>query len=231
MLSNKQSVAILIVTLISSVLKHTNGANILYLNDIASPSHHIWNSAIVNALAARGHNITYMSPDLDKNPPKNVHYLHMDEMYNEAYYAFVESLLKEDVKVSPLMQPIFFTEYTLQTCNGEKYLTQFLSLNIFSTEVIKTKSFRTLLAYPDDFRFDLIINDFTQGNCLLGFLHKFNYPPLLSVTAFSQPPYLNAFIGGHHYSSYVPHYAVPYHGDMNFFQRFYNFIVNAVEIM
>lgn len=118
---NAQSVAILIVTL-ASVLKYTDGANILYLNDVASPSHHIWNSAIVNALAARGHNVTYVSPDLDKNPPKNVHYIHMAEMYNEAYYEFVENLIKDNGTVSPVLQPYFFTEYMLQACKGKKYI-------------------------------------------------------------------------------------------------------------
>lgn len=110
----------LIVTLILSDFPYSNGANILYLNDIASPSHHIWNSAIVNALAARGHNVTYVSPDLDKNPPANVHYIHMAELYNEAYYEFVESLINNDVQVSPIMQPKFFSEYTLQVCKGDK---------------------------------------------------------------------------------------------------------------
>lgn len=126
MLCNKQSVAILIVTLISSVLKYSNGANILYLNDVASPSHHIWNSAIVNALAANGHNVTYVSPNLEKNPPKNVHYIHMAELYNEAYHKFVEGLLNDDSPHgSPIMQPNLFTQYTLQTCTGDKYFVIF----------------------------------------------------------------------------------------------------------
>lgn len=99
-------------------------------------------------------------------------------------------------------------------------------------ELIQTKGFHRLLEYPNDFRFDLIISDMSQGGCLLGFLHKFQNPPLLAVTPFSHPPYLNEYIGGHHYYSYVPHYNLEYHsGEMSFIQRFYNFIVHMIEMM
>lgn len=95
---------------------------------------------------------------------------------------------------------------------------------------MKTNGFRRLLEYPDNFQFDLVVNDFTAGGCLLGFLHKFKYPPLLSVTAFSNPPFSNALVGGHHYVAYVPHYNLFYQGDMNLFQRTYNLAVHLYEL-
>lgn len=104
-----------------------------------------------------------------------------------------------------------------------------LSNHISFTGALKTKGFQSLLDYPDDFRFDLIVNDFTLGGCLLGFVHKFNNPPLISVTPFNHPTYLKNFIGGHHYYSYIPHVFLHYNGDMNIFQRMYNFIVHLIE--
>lgn len=106
-----------------------------------------------------------------------------------------------------------------------------LKFKRFSTEILHTNGFQTLLSYPDDFRFDLIVSDMSMSGCLLGFVHKFKYPPLLAVTAFSHPPYLNALVGGHHYYSYVPHYNLPYSQKMNFFQRFMNFIVHNYELL
>lgn len=100
----------------------------------------------------------------------------------------------------------------------------------FIAEILKTNGFQTLLNYPDDFRFDLVVNDFTAGACLLGFLHKFKYPPLLSVSAFSNPPFSNALVGGHHYVAYVPHYNLVHRGDMNFIQRTYNLMVHLSEL-
>lgn len=95
--------------------------------------------------------------------------------------------------------------------------------------MVKTNGFRTLASYPDDFRFDLIISDVTTGWCLLGFVHKFKYPPLMTVTPFGYLPDLGPFVGGHHYYSYIQHYDLAYPQMMNFFQRFHNFIVIVHE--
>lgn len=45
----------------------------------------IRNSALVNALAAKGHNLTILSVDKDPNPPKNVHYIQMEGVYEYMY--------------------------------------------------------------------------------------------------------------------------------------------------
>lgn len=45
----------------------------------------IRNSALVNGLAAKGHNVTILSMDIDSNPPKNVHYIHMEGVYDYMY--------------------------------------------------------------------------------------------------------------------------------------------------
>lgn len=99
------------------------------------------------------------------------------------------------------------------------------------TEALANNGFRTLLNYPDNFKFDIIINDFTIGSSLLPFVHKFNYPPLLVVSAFVHPPYLNDLIGGHHYYAYVPHDLLLRDDKMTFFERFYNFLLYIEEMM
>lgn len=96
-------------------------------------------------------------------------------------------------------------------------------------ETLMSNGFRTLLNYPNDFKFDLILYDFTTGQCLLPFLHKFNYPPLVAVTAFSHPSYLVDLVGGHHYYAYVPHNVFFFEKDMLFWQRFLNFAVYVEE--
>lgn len=74
---------------------------------------------------------------------------------------------------------------------------------------METNGFAQLLAYPDDFPFDLVIYDFTAGPCLLPFLHKFNYPPLVAVSAYNIPSFTTEVIGGHQYYAYVPHNTLP----------------------
>lgn len=96
---------------------------------------------------------------------------------------------------------------------------------IHFTEILSSKGFRQLLSYPDDFKFDLIIYDYTLGPCCLPFLHKFNYPPLVSVTAYNNPAYTVQPAGGHNFYSYVPHNAFLHESDMTLWQRIYNFII------
>lgn len=98
-----------------------------------------------------------------------------------------------------------------------------------SAGILKTNGFDALLQYPDDFRFDVVLYDFTAGGCLLPFLHKFNSPPLVAMTAYGNPSLLNSIIGGHQYYSYVPHYYLHYGQDMNIFERLLNFAVHIIE--
>lgn len=86
-----------------------------------------------------------------------------------------------------------------------------------------------LLNYPDDYKVDLIIYDFTCGPCLLLFLTKFKYPPMISLTAFNNPPYSTDIIGGHKFPSYVPHFALHYDPNMNFLQRSNNHFIYLFE--
>lgn len=94
---------------------------------------------------------------------------------------------------------------------------------------MKTKGFERLLQYPDDFRFDVVLYDFTIGGCLLPFLHRFKSPPLVSLTAYGNPTLINSLIGGHQYYSYMTHYYLHYKDDMNIFQRLLNFAVHVIE--
>lgn len=103
-------------------------------------------------------------------------------------------------------------------------------LRIFAGAV-QTNGFRALLNYPNDFKFDLVVHDFTVGPCLLPFLHKFNYPPMLAVTAYGHPPFLNDLIGGHHYYAYVPHMSLDVDHKMTFAQRFLNFLIHIEEYL
>lgn len=74
--------------------------------------------------------------------------------------------------------------------------------------------------------------DFTVGACLLPFLHKFNYPPLIAVSAYGMPSYTGEIIGGHQYSAYVPHNNL-YNIDpqMNIFNRALNMLIYTLENM
>lgn len=90
---------------------------------------------------------------------------------------------------------------------------------------------KTILNYPDSFKFDVVVHDFTLGPCLLFLLHKFNYPPLVSATAFLNPPYALDLVGGHKHYAYVPYYSVNYDSDMCFQERVVNVFMYAASFL
>ncbi|XP_055315318.1 UDP-glycosyltransferase UGT5-like [Sitodiplosis mosellana] len=187
-------------------------SNILYLSILPSHSHHFWNSAISNELAKRGHNITIVSPDAEIDPPAGVNYIILENQY-VIEQNFVKTILNASEAVNPFHEAIELQQCYDALCSG----------------AVETDGFRTLLNYPDNFKFDLIVHDFTVGSCLLPFLHKFNYPPMLAVTAFGHPSFVNDLIGGHHYYAYVPHMLLQFDDTMTFVQRFLNFLIHVEE--
>jgi hypothetical protein len=189
------------------------GANILFLSGVASPSHHIYNRALVVGLA-KNHNVTFVSGDVSDKKHPNIHYIHLEKTYDIIY----ENDAPFDEMTEGGGSTGFFKgvqNYFLKNCQGN----------------LVSKGLETILNYPDDFKFDIVIHDFTCGPCLLPLVHKFNYPPLVTITAFSIPPYTLTAVGGHKYPAYIPHYNLNYPIEMTFFQRFYNAFIYAYEIM
>ncbi|XP_058065091.1 uncharacterized protein LOC131214777, partial [Anopheles bellator] len=127
-------------------LAQVDTANILCLMGVASPSHHIWNRSIMDALARAGHNLTILSADVERNQPNNVHYVQLEEIY-PTLYSGPESLdLLEMANENPFKSIVsFYRDFVVLECAG----------------TLKSKGLRTLMNYPDDFRFDLVLHDFT----------------------------------------------------------------------
>lgn len=170
------------------------------------------NAAIVNAIAARGHNVTVISTDLDPNPPKNVKYIHLEGVYDFIYENEKFDILSF-VHMNPIesIDPIY--SFSVLACQG----------------IERASGLQILLNYPQDFKFDLIIYDFSTGPCLLGFLHRFNYPPVVGVTSFNNPPYTPNIVGGHNQYSYQPYLTSTFSNNMTFFERMFNLVLYAVD--
>lgn len=71
----------------------------------------------------------------------------------------------------------------------------------------------------------------TCGPCILPIVHKFNYPPIVGVSAFLNPTYTTFTIGGHKYPAYIPHYVMNLKAPLSFLQRWYNGIAYLLEIL
>jgi glucuronosyltransferase len=189
-------------------------ANILILNSVASPSHHIYNRALAVGLA-KDHNITFVSADVSDKKHPNIHYIHLEKVYDFIYEGDETFDLMAMSEESPIEGISAIYDYMRVNCDG----------------VLASDGLEIILNYPNDFKFDVVIHDFTCGPCLLPLVHKFNYPPLVAITAFGIPPYTGMSIGGQKYPAYIPHYNLNYPTDMTFSQRFFNTFLYALDVL
>uniref|UniRef100_A0A182IWP0 UDP-glucuronosyltransferase n=1 Tax=Anopheles atroparvus TaxID=41427 RepID=A0A182IWP0_ANOAO len=188
-----------------------HGVNILCIMTVPSPSHHIWNRAIMEELVSRGHNLTVVSQDGDKSRT-NLTYIMLEKVYAAIYEEGGLDLVKVSQE-SPISSLFTFKSFYLGMCRG----------------ALSSDGLKVILGYPDSFQFDLVLYDFGCGPCLLPLLHKFRYPPLISLTAFGNPPYAVDVVGGHKHYAYTPHFALPFGFQMKFTERAYNTLLCLID--
>lgn len=145
-----------------------HSANVLFLSNVPSPSHFMWCKSLLTSLYERGHNITALSPDVEKSKT-NFTYFHLEEVYPSFYNGSVEADFFKIGKKSPVDMYMDFAKMNENSC----------------VAAFKSKGYQQLMDYTNDFKVDLVIHDSTVSNCLLGLLDKFNYPPMVAVTPFS----------------------------------------------
>lgn len=120
-----------------------------------------------------------------------------------------------DMASQTTLQNVFtFYDFGIFMCNG----------------IGKSEGLKTILNYPKNFKFDLVLNDYTCGACLLGVLPKFHYPPLIGVSAFGTPPYTKDIVGGDRNGfTEPPFYTLYYDIDMNIVQRLHNGFISFID--
>lgn len=198
-------------------LKTAFCANILFLHSLISISHHIWNSRLAIELASKGYNVTFLSvhPQVEKNV-ENLHYIVFEDIYkilHEIVQFDIMEMAKDNDR-NRIKGSGAAADYGTLCCQA----------------IMKTKNgINEILNYPKNFKFDLVINDFSGGSCLLPLIQKFNYPPIVGVSPFLNPHSKTFIVGGHNYPSYVPHFIINYPQVMNFYQRFYNHLLYWAE--
>lgn len=192
------------------LIKCVSSANILHVSGIPSPSHHIFNRVLAFALAEKGHNVTMLATDVEKESHQNLHVVVM-----EGVYEALDSGLD------------FKTIVHLNTFQGIPAMYDWA--HMFCFDDFKSKGLNFLMDYPKDFKFDLVIFDMTLGQCLYPIIDRFNKPPVVGITPFLMPPYLINAMGGHAYPSYYPHYSNRYTNKMSFFERLHSFLLTYFE--
>lgn len=73
--------------------------------------------------------------------------------------------------------------------------------------------------------FDLIIHDSAYCELFLGLVHRFGYPPHVTITAYGSPQYYSEAAGNFDNPSIVPQYLLSYSHHMTYMERVYSTLV------
>ncbi|KAF5282558.1 hypothetical protein FQA39_LY04965 [Lamprigera yunnana] len=164
------------------------GANILYISPVASRSHHIWNRVLALHLNMKGHNVTMLSHDDENVKPTNFTIILLEGIYKLNFQSYTTENL-----------------YKTNSFSGIKLLYDLSQL--CCEHDLDTKGLQTLMNYPRDFKFDLIIFDVTLKQCLYPLIYRFNNPPVVAVTPFLLSPVFSHILGNPLQPSYFPYYS------------------------
>lgn len=215
----KMSVNPRVLTLISVLLCSfpllIHSANILLLEGVPSPSHHLWMRVLSTELVRQGHNVTSLSCDVDADPPRNLTYLHLEQVYATLYADYSAN------------GPVDVFEYASIGSWTKLLLSRFWSLNQFRG-ALKSQGFQSLLDYPDDFPFDLIIYDTITSPAMMVFLDKFSDVPVVSVTPFPLIYPKNHISGAPYSPSFIPNQNLD-KLENSFIGRLNNFLLTWTE--
>ncbi|XP_059612715.1 UDP-glycosyltransferase UGT5-like [Phlebotomus argentipes] len=191
-----------------------NCANILVLEPVPSPSHHVWMKTLTYALASKGHNITAISADIEEDTPENLHYLHLDKVYEVLYDGSDDMNYVELGKANGFIKTLVFVTFSMRSLEGS----------------VISKGYKQLLDYPDDFKFDLIIYDFVLGPLLLPFATKFPSTPIIGATAYSSSGFSIPVLGGTFTPAFIPY--IFYSSELQTFQdRMNNFVFTFLDYL
>ncbi|XP_058065123.1 UDP-glucuronosyltransferase 2B7-like, partial [Anopheles bellator] len=196
----------------------SQAANILFMSGVPSPSHYIWLRPLMNEMGKRGHNVTVISADVEKKPPANLTYIHLENFYNTMYNTSMRQ--KFDffamANESPNTLLKVFNELGLDLCEA----------------AIKSEGLHSLLAYPQDFKFDLFVSDYLIGPCVSSIiLHRFQGVPYIPSAPCNAQSTAASLIGSFTYSGLIPNIVFDAPESMSFVQRVKNLYYDLNEMI
>ncbi|XP_066998948.2 UDP-glucosyltransferase 2 [Anabrus simplex] len=181
---------------------HADGARILGIFPTPSISHQLPMQAIMKALAARGHQVTVISPNPLPISPAN--YTDVDLTHS---YEHMRSR---------------FDWASLPTMTGQEFVsTVFTYLVELCDSQLSSKSLQDFMRTNNE-TFDLVIYEPHGYQCYFGLYHKVGSPPLIGVFSLGSLSGSLWAIGNPDHPAYSPDWGNPFSDHMTFLERMYN---------
>lgn len=204
-----QKFILIVLASVALIINGVAAKNILVIEGMASPSHHVWMRTLSYVLADEGHNVTVLSGYREtKNVPPSLHYLLMEKLQPALYSdtAEIDYISMNQMGVFAFLQ-IYFEYFQL------------------TWDMAKTSNgFQQLLEYPSDFKVDLIIIDSLSPGGFYVFAEKFGHPPIITAGGYPIPTETNKFTGGPFHFSFIPSPMINTMGD-SFGERLKNLVI------
>ncbi|XP_068083275.1 UDP-glycosyltransferase UGT5-like [Anabrus simplex] len=192
--------------------KAVGAARILALLSVPSRSHHIWNRSLMLALAARGHQVTVVSPDPEKQSVANLREIILEDMYDDMHEAYDYEAMSQE---GYFQNTITIFDWGYDACKS----------------ALASKGAKRLKDLTVNETFDLIIVEAAIDDCFLSFIPEFGSPPVMAMVAYSSPPWAGFRMGNPDNPSYVNTFNLPYSDHMDFFQRMVNMILHSFVLL
>lgn len=169
--------------------KLTSCANILVIDPMGSPSHHVWMRTLSHGLVREGHNVTSLSSYVEATAdvPENLHYLYLEEVASALYGGDNDCLGMNQMNLWQFFHA--FMDY----------------FEVNERAARESKGFQRLLDYPRDFPFDLIIIDILATPGVYIFVDKFPNAPVITASGSPVPFAANRLSGVPNSFSFIPH--------------------------
>ncbi|XP_066999951.2 UDP-glucosyltransferase 2 isoform X1 [Anabrus simplex] len=181
---------------------HADAARILGIFPTASISHQLPMQAIMKALAARGHQVTVISPNPLPDPPTN--YTDVDLSFSYEYFHS-----RFDFARLPIMTGeefvIAVSTYAIDLCDAQ----------------LSSKPLQDFIRTNNE-TFDMVIYEPLTYQCYFGLYHKVGSPPLVGVLSLGSPSPTLWAIGNPDHPAFSPHWINPFSDHMTFWERMYS---------
>lgn len=180
-----------------------NGARILGIIPLVSHSHYIGAYKLLKALAARGHDVTLVSPYKDKAPSKNFRDIVLEG------FAEVQSQMEKEIDV--------FSYHKMPT--GMKLIFMYGMGFTVTEKAFENEAFKKI--YKSNEKFDLIITEAFIIDPIRVMGHVFKAKTIL-LSTFGSSSLSNHLVGNPAPLSYIPDFILDHAGPMDFCLRFKN---------
>lgn len=201
--------AFFVFTFAFSVLVPVNSYKILGLFPVPYKSHYVIPREILYGLAEKGHWVTVYSPYPQTKPVQNFHDFDISKC------SFVDN---------PFQMGIDEVEKYLGNRFLEVYIMAVMS-HVSSQSIIECEPLRRLL-YSNE-TFDLLITETFTYDVMLLFANKFKVP-FISFSPNNLLPWHIERLSNPSNPSYAPSLLSGYISPMDFWQRFYNFMIHII---